>query len=114
MSKLAEMLGEEIQKSREFPEKNFGLKVGAGYPELVRTALESKDIKLEILMGVLMSQLSLPRKEEFSSPERSDAELIDSIAGKSGVYEMPLKFLFWGIAIGRRMAETEILEDLVK
>lgn len=113
MSKLAEMLGEEIQKSREFPEKNFGLKVGAGYPELVRTALESKDIKLEIMMGVIISQLSMPKKEEFPALGEGD-KFIDFIANKSGVYELPLKFLFWGIAIGRRMAETEMLEDLVK
>lgn len=107
------MLEEEMKKSREFPDKNFGLKVGKHWPEFVTNLLESKEVQQEIVMSFMMTMLggiSMKDKLDKVNPKSLSGEI-----GKSPLaYDSPLKFLFWGIEIGKRIAEVRQLEEMSK
>jgi hypothetical protein len=105
------MLEEEIKKSIEFPHKNFGLKVGKNWPEFVTNLLESKDLQQELTMDFMLTMLgSISMKDKVQGLK---GDSLFSELGKSPmVFETPLKFLFWGIEIGKRLAEVRELEEM--
>lgn len=115
MAAIGEMLKTQMEKSRNFPQENFGLKVGKEWPDFVREILASKEVKQELTLGFLMSMLmgsSMQKKME--GVPKDDPSFMEKIAEDSIVYENPLKFLFWGIQIGKQLAEVQQLEEMAK
>jgi len=102
---VIEMLQEEMKKSKAFPENNFGLKVGKNWPEFVGNLLDDKDVRTELVCNFMITMMSSMNLKEDIAKDSKDA--MEELARKSYVYDCQLKFLFWGIQIGKRQAERE-------
>lgn len=115
MANVNELLKGQIESSRNFPQQNFGLKVGKDWPEFVKDMLAGKETKQELVIAFMMS--TLQAQTVFKRSENAPADdptFMDKLAEEPGVYETPLKFLYWGIQIGKQMAEVQRLEEMAK
>jgi hypothetical protein len=111
--KIRELLVEQMETSREFTKKNFGLAVGSAYPELVRECLADEKIALELFTSwvkvILLKPDSLFDEETMKSPSAM-------VNADPSLYDTGMKFFYWGIQIGRALEqeETKVLDRLAK
>ena len=117
MQVTREMLEEVLEQTSKFPENNFGLKVGEGWPAFVTEALKSEkvqnDIGMHFLLAQLMASTTIKPLVDKAIADRDGGEKINPltvIAKESLVYEQPLRYMFMGILLGRRIAEVERLQ----
>jgi hypothetical protein len=108
MANVVELIEQQVKKSREFPSDHFGLKVGQDWPDFVKKVLTSKDVKTEVTLNFIMTMFagpSISKKIEASSKE--DTGVLERMAEDPLLYETPLKFLYWGMQVGKQLAEVE-------
>jgi hypothetical protein len=112
---LIELVKEEMKKSLDFPAKNFGLKVGEDWPSFVKEILECKEIQEQVAIGALMVTLSSVafnnKLKEYGHPPNPSDTFYDMVHD-ANIYESPLSMLYWGIKVGKRLAEIEMLNSL--
>ena len=103
---ITAMLEEQMNKSDDFTDHNFGLKLGSDYPELAREILESNRVA-----GVCLAKWVTSKFEELSEAKKM---LLESSTGPAafvrqmpGIYEHPLSFFYWGLQVGRELERRE-------
>lgn len=107
MPRIKELLKEQIKMSNEFSQKNFGLLMGDGFPEMVKEMFHSTTACSVLLGGLVKTVLFFnPRKmaeRPTDSPESQEAFMMDNI----DVFRSQLDMFYWGIQIGRRLEREE-------
>ena len=106
---IRQMLEAEMEKSGEFAKSNFGLKVGDGYPELVREIGKSKFVGASLMLHVMIIGLSGGQgiKQSFEREKGADVDWEKVIIQNLDVFQGPIEMLYWGIEIGRRLQKEE-------
>lgn len=103
----AERLQEQMRASNEFTKENFGLKVGDGFPELVREL--ASDTKVS---GYLVAHLAMATVSTGGLADKlekgNDNPFTEAILGNLVCFEAPLAMLYWGIQIGRQLEREEV------
>jgi len=108
MKSYVQLLEDEIHSSKQFTQQNFGLKVGDGFPEMVREIVGSKEVSAQLLVNLMM--VGLCGKDVADSLKRTDGRSSElAVAGleNSLGFETPLSMFYWGVQVGRKM-EKEV------
>lgn len=105
MASIKEMLEAEQAASQKFTQRNFGLKVGDGFPEVAREFASSKLAPQLVLNLVMGGMLGKGVVEDI--PKTADAPWDDAILNHLAIFETPLAMLYWGIQIGRKLEREE-------
>jgi len=101
----AKMLDSEIENSDRFTKENFGLRVGDGFPEMVREIVKSEKLPPWLIIGLVMGGLCGKGIAESlkDSPSGEKADFGQVILNNVSVFDTPLAMLYWGIQIGRKL-----------
>lgn len=105
MPSIKEMLEAEQAASKKFTNENFGLKVGDGFPDVVREFAASK-LAPHLVIALVMSAL-MGKSVVDDIPKEQDGKWDDVILKHLAVFEAPLSMLYWGIQIGRKLEREE-------
>lgn len=104
MATYRELLESEIKASDAFTKANFGMKVGDGFPEMVRELVNSEPLAMRLFINlaaaVLLGKQAVKdiNIESGRSPDYSTA-----ILNNIEAFETPLAMFYWGVQIGRKM-----------
>lgn len=102
------MVEAEMMASKKFTEENFGLKVGDGFPELVREIAKSDKLTISLFMNVVLGALmGKDMAEDAKVPEGQKPDFGAVILKHLTIFEGPLSLLYWGIEVGRKMEAAE-------
>lgn len=104
---IKEMLETEIESSERFTQDNFGLKVGDGFPELVREIAMSNKVAMKMVIGMIMTSMTIGKDITEDFPKEKDGSWAPVILKHLSIFEQPLSLLYWGIQIGRRLQKEE-------
>jgi hypothetical protein len=110
MKSLTEMLESEIVASEQFTRQSFGLKVGDGFPELVKEVANSEKVVLRLLMGIMTAALrGHEAAKTFAIAKKADGkpDYYSAVLSHADTYEIPLAMLYWGIEVGRKLEREE-------
>ena len=102
MKTTTQLLEAEIAASKEFTQQNFGLKVGDGFPELVKELCQSKNVPIKLALGALLTALSSGRLADAMAKVSKDGDTGFVVLENLTTFELPLSMLYWGIQIGRK------------
>lgn len=103
----AERLQEQMRASNEFTKKNFGLKIGDGFPELVRELAKDTNTSGYLIAHLALTALTTPKIAE-NIDKSSDNPFSQAILENIVCFEAPLAMLYWGIQIGRQLEREEV------
>lgn len=106
MQSIKQMLEFEMEQSEKFTKRNFGLKVGDGFPELVREIAESDKVATRLVISLVMGAM-MGKGIAESMPKDKNESWSPVIMDNLSVFENPLSLLYWGIQIGRKMERDE-------
>lgn len=105
------MLDEEIEVSDRFTKDNFGLKVGDGFPELVREIAKSDKATTRLIVGLVLGALNSKELSESMGKIESVAgqklDLSEVILKNFHAFEIPLALFYWGMQVGRKVERQE-------
>lgn len=108
---IASLLESEIQASDEFSKMNFGMKVGDGFPELVREVCGTEKVPmrlfLNLALGALLGKSVCEEVAALTKDDNGRLDLGSVIVRNLSIFETPLALLWWGIQIGRKMEREE-------
>jgi hypothetical protein len=112
-NKIRAMLVEEMETSKEFTRKNFGLAVGGDFREIVEEIVRDKKINASILCGFLMTAMSAKSVGEFMARnslkgDSTSDSISEAILANLEAFKPQFEFLYWGIKIGRKLALQEV------
>ena len=107
----ATMLEEEINNSKKFTAENFGLKIGDGFPEMVRDVAQSKAVSTKLITSLMLLALHGNDVIRCLPESPSDGDLGQVILKTMPAFETSLAMLYWGVQIGRRL-ERESMKVL--
>ena len=107
----AEMLQEEVDRSKKFTEENFGLMVGDEFPEMVKELASVDGVCGALVATYAMSflhtkSLLMEFKETAKTPDGS-VDWLRVIRGNMATFELPLSLFYWGVQVGRRLQSAE-------
>lgn len=103
----AERLQEQMRASNEFTRKNFGLKVGDGFPELVRELAKDTSASGYLIAHLALTALTTPKIAE-NIDKSGDNPFTHAILENLVCFEAPLAMFYWGVQIGRQLEREEI------
>ena len=105
------MLEKQMLMSKEFADNNFGLKNGAGYPELAREVLRSTEVCGNMFSNWMMSVVGATG---VADKLRTKGGVKGIVAHCPEIYDLPLSFLYWGIQIGLELQRSQeaVLQEL--
>ncbi len=113
------MLEAEMKASEEFTTRNFGLAMGDDFREIVEEVVKSGKVAALLTLGLMMAALT---GEKFGAWARANGDsgttgkdlMSRAILENYETFKVPMQFLYWGIQVGRKLAqqETEALKNL--
>lgn len=107
---IKELLEEQMKIADDFPRANFGLKVGHDFPDIARAVLTSEVVCTDLLFDFVMT--SIKSAEVSRSVGHIGSFDAIKVVGKNPIlYELALKYLYFGIQIGR-LQEKQVSEAL--
>jgi len=105
--RIKDMLKEEIKKSADFQKRNFGLRMGDGYPEMVKELCRSSTAVAHLCVGFVKTLAAAPSCGS-GMPQATDADAMqEAMLERLPVFESQFDMMYWGIQIGRRMQREE-------
>lgn len=115
MKTYANRLKDKRAESSKFTTDNFGLKLGNDYPQIATELLKDDAFISDALMSTLFTIISADRlkaaiekngiDDVSEKPERFKLENV--IRDSPFSYENLLKYLYWGIQIGRDLGHEQ-------
>lgn len=100
MTKILSMLNEEMRKSKNFPQENFGM-------EFVKTITADDAMQSHLMIQYMTTIMS--SRDLITTIDKTDPEAMRKIVMRESVYKPSLSFLYWGIQIGKQLAVDEVL-----
>jgi hypothetical protein len=117
-TQIKSMLEAEMKVSDEFSNRNFGLSVGDDFREIVEEALQSRKIAATLAVNTLVAALGAPKlgtwMQANAAGQNEDDYVGKAILANFEAFKVPMEFLYWGIQVGRKLAqeETDALKKL--
>ena len=102
MASYKELLESEMQASEEFTHRNFGLKIGDEFPDMVRELVSSDKISVRLLLSLLMGAM-MGNKVGESLKDGDRASAGRAVLNNLTIFETPLALFYWGVQVGRKM-----------
>ncbi len=103
----AERLQEQMKDSAEFSRRNFGLKVGDGFPELVQEIAGDSRTSGYLMATLAISLIMVPKLGDGIDKSAGNP-FTKAILDNLGCFEGTLSMLYWGIQIGRQLEREEV------
>jgi hypothetical protein len=109
------MLVEEMKSSSKYKEENFGQPVGSGWFELIKEVMAESKVTNLLAASYMISIITSPEASELEEWKNLEPKkFVEKLIKRPGVFEHPLMFLYWGIQIGKKLAEIESLERMAE
>lgn len=108
MKKIVQLLTEQIEASRVFTKRNFGLEVGSDYPEIVRECVAEDSVAMILFIDTL--KIMMASKDEIQEAlESKGVEKGPSclVSQHSIFYGIGMKFFYWGMQVGRELEKAQ-------
>jgi hypothetical protein len=107
------LLRNAINDSEDFSHHNFGLAVGEDFREMVEGVIEDSRVTAKLFCGVLIASLggesfAKSLKNDLPQNEKDDGPLKRAILSNAQIFQPQMEFLYWGIQVGRKMAQAEM------
>ena len=103
-----EMIEAEMKESEEFSKRSFGMKVGDGFPEMVRELVSSEVVAAKLYIGILAANLlgreAVKALDIDSGKPQFEKAILDNLL----TFEQPLSLFYWGVQVGRKMERESI------
>lgn len=115
MNAIKDLLESEIAASEEFSKLNFGLKVGDGFPEMVREIAKSEKLSMQLIIGILMVGVGGGKgvaDSMASIPDGQKPNFEETILRNLSTFEIPLSLFYWGIQVGQKMERESRIEGV--
>lgn len=110
----AEKLEQVIKQCNEYSETHFGVKHGADYIQTMLDIMGSDSVRvlaaLDMIGAVMMVEVSVA----MDSIKPDDMHTMDKLLSLPKVGETIVKWFYYGMQVGKSIAETEMLEKLHK
>lgn len=110
-TQIKTMLEAEMKASTEFTTRNFGLAVGDDFREIVEETLQSKKISTMLALNPLMALMVGPKfgqwMEKNTASQGEENFMGKGILANFEAFKIPMEFLYWGIQVGRKLAQQE-------
>lgn len=110
----AEILERIIKECDKYSDTHYGVKHGADYVQIMLDIMASENVRMTAGLDVMTLAMMLEVAVATNQISVEDKNAVHKILSLPRVGESIVKWFYYGMQVGKSVAETEMLEKLHK